>query len=98
VALETTSRPASNALIVLIAVALVNYIDRSLLSILQVGIKKDLGLSDTQLGALTGLAFGLFYSTVRIPAHGGRDFQVNVDIDSSATWTELRRDHGQFAG
>jgi MFS family permease len=66
-ALKTTSRPASNALIVLIAVAVVNYIDRSLLSILQVGIKKDLGLSDTQLGALTGLAFGLFYSTAALP-------------------------------
>lgn len=66
-ALETTSRSASKALTVLIAVALVNYIDRSLLSILQVGIKKDLGLSDTQLGALTGLAFGLFYSTAALP-------------------------------
>src|SRR5712671_5608579 len=66
-ALETTSGPASKALTVLIVVALVNYIDRSLLSILQVGIKKDLGLSDTQLGALTGLAFGLFYSTAALP-------------------------------
>jgi MFS family permease len=52
---------------VLFAVALINYIDRSLLSILQVDIKKDLGLSDTQLGALTGLAFGIFYSTAALP-------------------------------
>jgi hypothetical protein len=35
---------------------------------------------------------------LRIPAHGGQDFQVNVDIDSSATWTELRCDRGQFPG
>jgi hypothetical protein len=36
--------------------------------------------------------------SLRIPAHGGQDFQVNVDIDSSATWTELRCDRGQFPG
>jgi hypothetical protein len=35
---------------------------------------------------------------VRIPAHGGQGFHVNVDTDSSATWTEFRRDRGQFAG
>jgi hypothetical protein len=35
---------------------------------------------------------------VRIPAHGGQDFQVNVDIDFSATWTGLRCDRGQFRG
>jgi hypothetical protein len=33
---------------------------------------------------------------LRIPAHGGQDFQVNVDTDSSATWTKFRRDRGQF--
>ena len=37
-----------------------NYIDRTIISILQVPIKVDLGLSDGQLGALTGLSFALF--------------------------------------
>ena len=55
------------ALAVLFVVALFNYIDRTILSIMQVAIKKDLGLSDTQLGMLTGLAFALFYSTLALP-------------------------------
>ncbi|MSO97750.1 MAG: MFS transporter [Rhodospirillaceae bacterium] len=45
----------------------VNYIDRQLPAILLPQIKKDLDLSDTQLGFITGLAFGIFYSTVGIP-------------------------------
>ena len=46
---------------------IVNYIDRQLPAILLPQIKKDLNLSDTQLGFITGLAFALFYSTVSIP-------------------------------
>jgi len=55
------------ALGVLMVVAVFNYIDRQALSILQVPIKQELGLSDTQLGALTGLAFALLYSTLALP-------------------------------
>ncbi len=55
------------ALGVLIAVALFNYIDRQSLAILQIPIKRELGLSDTQLGALTGLSFALLYSTLALP-------------------------------
>ena len=39
-----------------------NFIDRQLLSILQEAIKVDLGLSDGQLGLLTGFAFAMFYA------------------------------------
>lgn len=45
----------------------VNYIDRQIVTILQEPIKADLGLSDTQLGLLTGLAFALFYATMGVP-------------------------------
>lgn len=38
-----------------------NLFDRQLLSMLQESIKADLGLSDTQLGLLTGTAFAFFY-------------------------------------
>ena len=44
-----------------------NFIDRQLLSILQESIKADLGLSDSQLGLLTGFAFALFYVSAGIP-------------------------------
>lgn len=55
------------ALWVLFAVALFNYLDRSLLSILQIPIKEELGLSDTQLGALTGFSFALLYAAAALP-------------------------------
>jgi len=45
---------------------IVNFIDRQLPAILLPEIKKDLNLSDTQLGFITGLAFAIFYSTVGI--------------------------------
>ena len=39
-----------------------NFLDRQLMSTLQELIKKDLGLSDKQLGLMTGLYFALFYT------------------------------------
>ncbi|HIL02376.1 MAG TPA: MFS transporter [Myxococcales bacterium] len=48
-------------------VYIVNFVDRQVLSILLESIKLDLGLSDTQLGLLSGTAFGLFYATLGIP-------------------------------
>src|ERR1700748_2747190 len=44
-----------------------NFIDRQVLVILQEAIKKELHLSDTQLGLLSGLAFAVFYVTLGIP-------------------------------
>src|SRR3546814_13069003 len=42
-------------------------IDRSILSILVEPIKREYGLSDTQIGTLTGLAFAVPLSPVIIP-------------------------------
>ena len=44
-----------------------NFIDRQLLVILQESIKKELHLSDTQLGLLSGLTFAIFYVVLGIP-------------------------------
>jgi hypothetical protein len=55
------------ALGLLMVVGLFNYIDRLCMSILQVPIKQELNLSDTQLGVLTGLAFSLLYTTMAVP-------------------------------
>jgi len=54
-------------LFLLFLVSVLSYVDRTILSILQVPIKADLGLSDSQLGALTGLSFALFYATLAVP-------------------------------
>lgn len=48
-------------LVVLVCVYIFNFIDRSILTILGPYIQKDLGLSDGQLGLLSGTVFALFY-------------------------------------
>ncbi|MGB5093626.1 MAG: MFS transporter [Parvibaculum sp.] len=55
------------ALSILTLVYTVNYVDRQILSILLQPIKMELGLSDTQLGFLSGIAFAIFYATLGIP-------------------------------
>ncbi|HKH44312.1 MAG TPA: MFS transporter [Thermoanaerobaculia bacterium] len=44
-----------------------NFIDRQIVGILAGPIKADLGLSDTQLGLMGGIAFALFYTALGIP-------------------------------
>lgn len=54
-------------LFVLTGVYIFNFIDRQILVILQESIKHDLGLSDTQLGLMSGFSFAIFYVTFGIP-------------------------------
>lgn len=44
-----------------------NLLDRQIINILGEPIKRDLGLSDAQLGALSGLSFALLYSVAALP-------------------------------
>ncbi len=44
-----------------------SFIDRQILSLLVGPIKADLGISDTQVGLLGGLAFSLFYTLMGLP-------------------------------
>ena len=55
------------ALLLLVLVYTFNFVDRQIVGILAVPIKTDLGLSDTQLGLMGGLAFALFYTALGIP-------------------------------
>jgi predicted MFS family arabinose efflux permease len=64
---DSDARARRFALSSLFLIAMFNYIDRTILSILQIPIKIDLGLSDGQIGALTGLSFALFYTTLALP-------------------------------
>jgi MFS family permease len=61
----TTGRGAILAL--LVAAYALNFLDRQILGILKIPIKAELGLSDTQLGLLGGIAFAALYSTLAIP-------------------------------
>ena len=68
----TTKNVVSNlyrnyVLVMLTLVYVFNFVDRQLLVILQESIKKELHLSDTQLGLLSGFTFAIFYVTLGIP-------------------------------
>jgi MFS family permease len=52
---------------VLVVVYILNFIDRQILAILAVDIKRDLGLTDQDLGFLGGAAFAVFYALFGVP-------------------------------
>jgi len=54
-------------LVVLTIVYAFNFIDRQILVILQEPIKNEMGLSDAQLGLLSGFTFAIIYVTAGIP-------------------------------
>ena len=85
------SRTAYYTLGVLTIVYSINFIDRQLLSILQEPIKMELGLSDGQLGLLTGFAFALFYVTAGIPIARWADKanRRNIISWSVAIWSGM---------
>lgn len=52
---------------VLVVVYTMNFLDRQILGILAGSIKKELVLTDAQLGLMGGLAFAVLYSTLGVP-------------------------------
>ncbi|MEI6642516.1 MAG: MFS transporter [Novosphingobium sp.] len=63
------SKPQSLRLVlaVLLVVYIFNFLDRQIVNILAEPIRRDLGLSDTQIGLMTGIAFAAFYTCLGIP-------------------------------
>ena len=86
-----TPRYRQYVLGILLVVYVFNFIDRQILSILLEPIRKDLGLSDTQLGFLSGVAFAIFYATLGIPIArlADRSSRVNVISWSLAAWSVM---------
>ena len=78
-------------MLMLFLVSTFNYVDRTIISILQVPIKQELGLSDTQIGALTGLAFALFYTTLSLPIArlADRANRRNIIVISLVVWSAM---------
>lgn len=58
---------ARYVLVVLFVVYVLNFVDRQILAILAKDVKRDLGLTDADIGFLFGTAFGVFYSLFGIP-------------------------------
>lgn len=86
-------------LAVLSLITALNYYDRNLITILVEDIKRDLRLSDTEIGLLTGLGFALVYSIASIPiaryADNGR--RVRVLGIALTVWSVMTAMSG-FAG
>lgn len=66
--IRPTSQTSRHVVVWLLAIVYTfNFVDRQIMSVLQEPIRHEMGLSDTQLGMLTGLTFALFYTTCGIP-------------------------------
>jgi MFS family permease len=78
-------------LAVLGLVSLANYYDRNLISILVEPLKRDLHLSDSQIGLLTGFAFALAYGVFGIPVArlADRYGRVRILSISVALWSVM---------
>ena len=64
---ESVSPYAWYVLAILFLVYVLNFIDRQILAILAEDIKRDLDLTDADIGFLFGTAFGVFYALFGIP-------------------------------
>lgn len=78
---------------ILLIVYIFNFIDRQIVNILAEPIARDLGLSDTQIGLMTGLAFALFYTILGIPiarfADRGTTSRPKVIAIALAVWSAM---------
>lgn len=102
-------RPATRyswyVLFTLVIVYILNFIDRQILSILAVDIKRDLALTDGQLGFLGGAAFAVFYALFGVPLgrladrwHRVRLLSIGLALWSAMTaFSGLARNYGQLA-
>jgi MFS family permease len=76
-------------LAILTGVYTFNFIDRQILTILQIPIKAEMGLTNTQLGLLTGFSFALFYVVAGIPIArlADKGNRRNIVTISLAAWS-----------
>jgi len=77
------------ALFMLVVVYTSSFVDRQIMGVLLEPVKLDLGLSDTQMGFMTGLAFALFYATLGMPVAflADRMNRRNIIAIAVAVWS-----------
>src|SRR6201992_3708101 len=75
----------------LTAVYALNFIDRTIVSIIGQPMKESLGITDNQLGLLGGLAFALLYTVLGVPIAriAERVSRVNIMAVCIALWSAL---------
>lgn len=84
-------RQARLALGLLTLVYVFNFIDRQLVGIVGQPMKAELGLSDTQLGMLGGVAFALFYTVLGLPVArlAERRSRIGIIATALAFWSAM---------
>ena len=88
--MHSSSKNYRNFVLILLTIVYgFNFIDRQIMGILAPFIQKDLGLTNTELGLLIGLAFAVFYTFVAIPIAwlADRYNRVNILSIALATWS-----------
>ena len=82
---------ARYALGLLLVVYIFNFIDRQILAILLEDIKREIQLTDAQLGWLGGIAFALFYTFAGIPIARWADFGSRrlIIVLGLTTWSVM---------
>lgn len=86
------SRARGTELIVLLlAINILNMLDRNLLGILAAAIKDDLGISDTQIGLLGGLFFSAVYAVGGLPLGklADKGFARHTVAGAVAVWSAM---------
>ncbi|WP_162405788.1 MFS transporter [Pseudoxanthomonas jiangsuensis] len=78
-------------LVVLTATISLSYVDRYLLAVLIQPIKLEFGLSDSQIGLLTGLAFVVFYVLLGLPISrlADKGYRRAVMVGSIGVWSAM---------
>ena len=66
-----------------------NFLDRQILSLLAEPVRRELHLSDTQIGLLTGFAFALFYTVCGLPIawFADRSHRVRIIAAACTCWS-----------
>ncbi len=81
--------PGGRVLLILLLAYIFNFIDRQILSILQIPIQAELGLTDSQLGLMGGIAFAVLYSGLAVPIAwlADRKNRVTIIAVSLGVWS-----------
>ena len=96
---QVSNRYLNYVLVMLTLIYVFNFADRQVLVILQESIKKELQLSDTELGLLTGFIFAIFYAALGIPIamYADKGNRRNIVAGSLGLWSIMTAISG-FAG
>jgi MFS family permease len=75
----------------LLVILAFNYTDRFALGLVLEDIRRDLALSDSELGFMTGLAFAVFYAAMGIPIARWADYgnRVSIVALTTAVWSVM---------